>query len=204
MWDLTKAFRTQRAWGDSASQVQDDAWVFVQGGNVQEAMSAWFILSAENDTKNADATTVIASKEDFITYTLTVANTGNAPANSFIITDDLSQVLPYADMVDNGGGILSGNVISYPGITVPSGGSVSKSFKVRVKYSLASNLSYTMTNTYGNTITVRINTPQVLGTFVAPKTGGPSVAAASIFGSLIAGVLGVVRNRRKVWELIWD
>jgi fimbrial isopeptide formation D2 family protein len=190
--------------GDSASQVQDDAWVFiqgsVQGGNVNLVYSkrAW------NDTKNADATSQIASREDYITYTLTATNSGNSPANSFIITDDLSQVLPYADMVDNGGGVLSGNVISFPGITIPANGSVSKSFKVRVKFSLASNLSYSMVNTYGNTITVRINTPQVLGAFVAPKTGGPTVGLASIFGSLMAGGLAVIRNRRKVWELLWD
>ena len=190
--------------GDGASQVQDDAWVFtqgsVQGGNVSLVYSkrAW------NDTKNADAASVIASKEDYITYTLTATNSGNTPANGFIITDDLSQVLPYADMVDNGGGVISGNVISFPGITIPANGSVSKSFKVRVKYSLASNLSYSMVNTYGNTITVRINTPQVLGAFVAPKTGGPSATAASIFGTLMAGGMAVIRNRRKVWELIWD
>ena len=106
--------------------------------------------------------------------------------------------------MDNGGGVLSGNVISYPGLTVPSGGSVSKSFRVRVKYALTSNLSYTMVNTYGNTVTVKINTPQVLGAFVAPKTGGPSVVVASIFGSLMAGGFGIFRNRRKVWELLWD
>jgi len=35
----------------------------------------------------------------------------------------LSQVLPYADISDNGGGTLSGNVINYPPITVPVGGS---------------------------------------------------------------------------------
>ncbi|MBI3231493.1 MAG: DUF11 domain-containing protein [Candidatus Doudnabacteria bacterium] len=204
---------TARAWGDGTSQVQDDAWVFVNvynptctvncgavfGGNVNLVFSK----RANNDTKGADAANVVASKEDYITYTLTVTNIGNAPANSFIITDDLSQVLPYADLVDNGGGILSGNVISYPGITVPQGGSVSKSFKVRVKFHLATNLSYTMTNTYGNTVTVKINTPQVLGSFTAPKTGGPSLGLASIFGSLLAGGFGVFRNRRKVWELIW-
>jgi uncharacterized repeat protein (TIGR01451 family) len=194
---------TARASGDNASQVQDDAWVFVsgvQGGNINLVYSK----RANNDTKGTDATSVIAAREDYITYTLTVNNTGNQPATNFVITDDLSQVLPYADIVDNGGGTVSGNVISYPGITVPSGGSVSKSFRVRVKFHLANNLSYTMSNTYGNTIVVRINTPQVLGTFTAPKTGGPSVALASVFGSLMAGGMAVIRHRRKVLDLLWN
>jgi uncharacterized repeat protein (TIGR01451 family) len=106
--------------------VQDDAWVFisgVQGGNV----SLNYSKKAWNDSKGADATSVNASKEDYITYTLTVTNNGNTPANSFVITDDLSGVLPYADMSDNGGGTVSGNVITYPALTIPAGGSVSKS-----------------------------------------------------------------------------
>ncbi len=192
-----------RASGDSVSQVQDDAWVFisqVQGGNV----NLTFSKRAFNDTKNVDATAVNASREDYITYTLTVTNNGNSPATSFIITDDLSQVLQYADMVDNGGGSLNGNVITYPGITIPAYGSVSKSFKVRVKYHLAENLSYTMVNTYGNTVTVRINTPQVLGTFIAPKTGGPAAGLAGMFGAVITGVFALVRNRKKVLDLIWN
>ncbi len=178
-----------RVSGDSVSQVQDDAWVFVAAVptgctyncNPTGTVNLSYSKKAVNETKatyagqQVDATTVNASREDYIVYTLTVTNSGSVPANNFIITDDLSQVLPYADMVDNGGGSLSGNVINFPGITVPVGGSVSKSFKVRVKYALASNLRYTMTNVYGNTVTININNPQVLGTFTAPKTGADTV-----------------------------
>lgn len=195
---------TAKASGEATAQVQDDAWVFVQGQVQGGSVSLAYSKKAVNETKNTEATSVIASREDYITYTLTVTNSGNTLANNFVITDDLSQVLPYADMVDNGGGSLSGNILSYPGISIPAGGSVSKSFKVRVKFSLAANLSYTMTNTYGNTLSVRINTPQVLGAFVAPKTGGPSVALASAFGAIMVAGMAVVRNRKKVLELIWS
>ena len=169
----------------------------VLGGNVGLTYSK----RAVNETKNADATTVNASREDFITYTLTVANNGNTPANNFIITDDLSQVLPYADMVDNGGGSLGGNTINYPGITVPAGGSVSRSFKVRVKFSLAPNLSYSMSNTYGNTVAIRINAPQVLGAFVAPKTGVETMGFT--FAGMFTAAFVALKKRKGLMKLIF-
>ncbi len=198
--------------GDSVSQIQDDAWVFinntgctyncVQGGSVNLVYSK----RAVNETKTTsfgnpvDATTVNASREDYITYTLTVTNNGNSPANSFVITDDLSQVLPYADMVDNGGGNLNGNVISFPGITVPAGGAVSKSFKVRVKYGLESNLTYTMSNTYGNTVTIRINNPQVKGIFVAPQTGADT--SGFVFAGMLTAAFAVFRKKDLLIKLV--
>jgi uncharacterized repeat protein (TIGR01451 family) len=182
-----------RAYGDNVSQVQDDAWVFVQGSVQGGNVNLTYNKRAWNDTKNQDAQSVYASREDYITYTLTVTNNGNQPATNFVVTDDLSQVMPYVDMIDNGGGSLSGNVITYPGITVPANGSVSRSFKVRVKYHLANNLSYVMTNTYGNTVTVRINQPQVQGEFTAPKTGADSLALA--FGAATTGLYAVARRK---------
>jgi len=182
------------------SSVQDDAWVFVrgvQGGNV----SLVYSKKAYNDSKGADATSVIASKEDYITYTLTVYNSGNTPASNFVVTDDLSQVLPYADIVDNGGGTVTGNVITYPGISIPAGGSVSRSFKVRVKYFLSNDLSYVMTNTYGNTVTVRINTPRVLGAYVAPRTGADT--GVLLFSSLMTAGFAIIRKGKYLAKLIF-
>ncbi len=191
---------TASATSDNAGNVQASAWVFVgsvQGGNVNLIYSK----SAINETKNANATAVTASREDYIVYALMVINSGNAPANSFVITDDLSQVLPYADIVDFGGGTVSGNTITFPGITVPAGGSVTRNFKIRVKYSLAQNLSYSMVNTYGNTITIRINTPQVLGSFVAPKTGANTAGIA--FAGMLTAAVGIFRKRKDIMQLIF-
>ncbi|MEK7161499.1 MAG: LPXTG cell wall anchor domain-containing protein, partial [Patescibacteria group bacterium] len=194
--------RSTVASGDNTSSVQDDAWVFINTGSVQGGnVSLTYSKKAFNETKNQDATAITASKENYIVYTLTSANNGNTPANNFVITDDLSQVLPYAYIADNGGGTVSGNVISFPGLTVPAYGAVSRSFKVRVKYSLADNLSYVMTNTYGNSISVRINTPQVLGVFVAPKTGAETGAFA--FAGLLTAATALIKRRKQLLKLIF-
>jgi uncharacterized repeat protein (TIGR01451 family) len=148
---------------------------------------------AFNNTKNVDATSQPAEREDYITYTLTVTNNSGTQASNYVVTDDLSGVLPLADMVDLGGGQLSGNILSYPGMNIPAGSSISKTFKVRVKYHLSSSISYQMLNTYGNTVTVVINPPKP---YIPPKTGG----LVDLFGGLgFASILtaGFVIARKK-------
>ncbi len=184
--------------GDSVSQVHDTATVnstLVGQSNLVLSKKAW------NDTKNVDATTTPASREDFITYTLTVNNTGSQVANNFVITDDLSSVLTFADMVDNGGGTISNNVITFPSVNVPANGSVTKSFKVRVKYSLAANLNFTMVNTYGNTVTVQIQTPAPVPPVVIPKTGGETNAIA--FGGISTLGFAMYLKRKAIFKLIF-
>jgi uncharacterized repeat protein (TIGR01451 family) len=188
---------------DNAGSATASAWVFVNGSSVLGGnVSLNYTKRAFNDTKNADATSIVASKEDFITYTLTVNNSGNSPATNFIVTDDLSQVLPYADITDNGGGTVSGNTISFPGITVPANGSVTRSFRVRVKYSIGDTSTYVMTNTYGNSVVIRINnSPKVLGAFVAPKTGADT--NAFVFASLLCAAFAVFKKRQAIMGLVF-
>lgn len=186
---------TATVYSDNAGSATASAWVYINSGSVQGgSVTINYSKSAYNNTKNANAASVTASRGDSITYTLTASNSGNEPATSFTITDDLSQVLPYADITDNGGGSVSGNTITFPGITVPADGSVTRSFQVVVKNSLATNLSYTMSNTYGNTVNITINTPQVLGAFTAPKTGADT--NAFVFAGLITAVFAVAKKRQ--------
>lgn len=177
--------------GTSVGSVTDTACVSgtgsVAGVSVSLAKSAW------NDTKNVNATSQTASREDYITYSLTVRNTSGSDVVGYVITDDLSGILPLADMTDLGGGTLSGQTISYPAINIPVNGLVTKNFRVRVKYSLATNISYQMINTFGNTVTVVINTPQ---TYTPPKTGGNTNAAAGIgFAGLLTTGFLFLRKR---------
>lgn len=156
--------------------------------------------TAYNNTKGADATKVNASREDYITYTLTAKNTGTGTENNYVVRDDLSKVLPLADIIDYGGGYLDGNEIVFPETDIRAGQQVSQSFKVRVKYSLSPQLSYQMRNTYGNTVVVYI--PGQL-TYKAPKTGVDSNSAFA-FGGLVTAGFALFRKRQLVMKAIFS
>ncbi len=159
-----------------------------------------FSKKAWNDTQNKDATyNSTANREDYITYTLTVTNTGSADSKNFVITDDLSGILPFADVTNKFDGTVSGNTITFPAVTVPAGKSVSKTFQVRVKFHLAAHQSFLLTNTYGNRIDITIPGKTIL---VAPKTGSNAISM-TVFAGLITGGYVAFRKRKGLINLIW-
>jgi LPXTG-motif cell wall-anchored protein len=89
----------------------------------------------------------------------------------------------------------------YNGVTIPVNGSVSKTFKVRVKYNLPANLSYQLVNTYGNTVRINIVGSQVTGPIIAPKTGVDTQTAAG-FGGIITLAAAMVIKRKTVLGFI--
>ncbi len=186
---------TARATSSNTGSVQDTATVFISqvaGGNVNIVLSK----RANNDTKNIDATLTPASKEDYITYTLTTQNTGNAPATSYIVSDDLSNVLSYAGMVDLNGAVLNGNVISWPAETIGAGQTSTHIFRVRVNYNLPARTGLSLVNTYGNTVTIQIQQGQVLGAIlVAPTTGANALYAGFGFAALLTAGFWVMRKK---------
>jgi uncharacterized repeat protein (TIGR01451 family)/fimbrial isopeptide formation D2 family protein len=184
--------------GTSVADVSDDAFVRVIVISKPGIPNIVLSKRAFNDTKNVDATTVNASREDFITYSLVTTNTGTADSVNYVISDDLSQVLPFADMVERNGGTLNGNTISYPAVTIRPGETVVKTFKVRVKASLQPNLSFQMRNTYGNTIVINIPGKTV---FEAPKTGAAGTSAA-VFAGLFTSGFVIFRKRAALLKLI--
>ncbi len=180
---------TATASGANAASISDTACMTSSTGAVNLSLSK----TAYNNTKGVDATVNPASREDFITYTLTVRNTGNADALNYVISDDLSGILPLADTADLGGGTLNGKVLSYPAMTIPANGTVSKTFQVRVKYYLSASISYQMINTFGNTVTVLINPPTP---YTPPKTGGANDLLGGIgFAGLLTAVAAVARRK---------
>ncbi|MCC7356221.1 MAG: DUF11 domain-containing protein [Candidatus Doudnabacteria bacterium] len=185
-----------RATASNASSVQDDAHVFVGVSHGNPSIQLSKIV--RNDRTGEQGTNVKAAREDYLTYTLTVRNNGNSTADNFVISDDLSGILSFADVVDMGGGHMNGQTLTYSAMDIRAGQTVTKTFRVRVKYHLAAEQSYVLQNTYGNLVTV--NVPGT-STFVAPKTGSSGTSAAVFAGLLTSGFV-LYRKRQQLFSFI--
>jgi uncharacterized repeat protein (TIGR01451 family) len=194
----TTVCNVAKATGTSVNEVQDDACVKIY--TTPKPGSPNIVLSkrAFNDTKNVDATSVNAARGDYITYSLITTNNGTADQTNYVIRDDLSQVLPLADLVAANGGTVTGNVISYPAVTIKPGETVVKTFKVRIKQTLDKNLSYQLKNTYGNTVIITVPGEKV---YQAPTTGAAGTSAAAFAGLVTAGFV-LVRNRGSLLKFL--
>lgn len=153
--------------------------------------------SAFNETKNYNAVSQPAYPGDVIVYTLSYLNdSGSTETVSF--EDDLTDVLYSADLINSGGGSLSGNTLRFPAVSIPANTRVDRVFRVKVKQLPANTLDTLMSNTFGNGVDVRIRVSgvsggSVKGTYTAPPTG-PSDALPAVFA--LAAVLGYYIFRR--------
>jgi hypothetical protein len=82
---------------------------------------------------NVAAGTVAAKESDKITYTLNFENTGQT-AKSVKIEDNLSDVLEYSDLIDNGGGTFtdSTKTLSWPDVTLGAGEKQQRTFAIQM------------------------------------------------------------------------
>lgn len=143
-------------------------------------------------TENADGTTAKAG--DRLEYKLSVKNTGKT-SGSYVIQDNLADVLEYADMIDTGGGTLSKkdaftpiekiNSISWPAVEIKPGETIQKIVNVKIKdtipatpQSISNPESYNcrlVNNFSGHQTTIMVNcpTPKAVEQVVTelPKTG---------------------------------
>lgn len=156
--------------------------------------------SARNLTSNTDATAQKAKSSDRIEYTLTARNDGKAPA-TITPTDDLSDVLEYAELYDNGGGSLNKEtkVLSWPQFELKPGEKRSIIYVVKMKPQLSamargssdpSSYDCRITNVFGNSIEVVVDcpAPKVVEQTVAqlPKTGpGENMTFAGILAAVV-------------------
>jgi hypothetical protein len=125
----------------------------------------------------ADANNTTARPGDQLQYTLSVKNTGK-DSGSYAMTDNVADILQYADLVDAGDGRLvtesEPNVLTPASVVWPTfsdikpGAIVERTLLVKVKLTIpatavntANQQSYncTVTNTFGNTLNVGIQCP---------------------------------------------
>jgi uncharacterized repeat protein (TIGR01451 family) len=141
--------------------------------------------TARNDTQNiakADGTT--ARPGDVITYTLSVANSGKSTVKKFVVEENISDLLDYADVTDYHGGVLDAksNVIRWPATDVPATQAITKQLTIKIKNPLPSTptppsnpgkYDMTMTNVYGNAVNIKLP-PTVVKTTEQVTTNLPN------------------------------
>lgn len=154
-----------------------------------------------------------ANAGDEVEYTLTTTNLASTAKEAYIVTEDLSDVLYYADVTDAGGGTLTGNKLIWPAKTIAAnGGKLTNTFKVKVKNPVPNNAAsgsnptnydYNMFNEYGDQVNIKINKPLIQQVIdVAsnlPETGAASYLLIIVF--LGMSVYFFVRNRQLTSEL---
>lgn len=125
--------------------------------------------TATNMTQGmVEASTVTARAGDKISYTITVENKGIV-SESVTMQEDLTDVLEYAKVVDQGGGTLNDQkVLTWPAVTLAKGQKQSRTIAVQMMDSIPSTNTGTgvptsydckMANTFGNTINVNVDCP---------------------------------------------
>jgi len=146
---------------------------------------------------NADGTT--AQPSDVITYTLSAQNTGNANATGYVMQEDLTDVLEYADVVDLDGGSLNGNLLTWPTATIIAGTTLTHKVTVRVKNPVPNtappagnpnSYDHIMTNVYGNAVNIRVATPIAVTTVAATSTSLPNTGPGA--GIILAAAIAIV------------
>ncbi len=162
----------------------------------------------------ADANGSTVKAGDVIEYKLTVTNKGNAKIAKYVVTENISDVLDYADVVDLSGGTLDkNNIISWPPQDLKPKSTISKTFTVRIKNPIPTTPTATsdpghydskMTNVYGNTVTINIPQPPSkrieIVTTTLPNTG-PGTSLLIGFAITAAVAYFFARSRLFATEL---
>lgn len=170
-------------------------------GSLDQNACVIYNKSAVDVTSNSSSDTGFnANVNDVIKYTLTAKNIGNNDIKNFIFEDNLSYVLDYSNVIENNGASIKNNSIIFPPTLLKSKETKSVNFEVKIlspiptsPASTSDPLLYnlTLTNTYGNTIIIKLpNSPSKViesTTKNLPNTGpGSSIFLIGLI-ALLAG-----------------
>lgn len=173
-----------------------------------------------------DANNTTAKPGDRLEYRLSVKNTGKT-TGSYVIEDNLSDVLEYADLIDSGGGTLTKkdaftpiervNTISWPSISLKPGETVQKIVSVQIKatipatpQSISNPESYNcrlVNNFSGHQTIIMVDcpTPKAVEQVVTelPKTGATeNMLFAGVLLAVVAYFYARARQMKKEVRLI--
>lgn len=115
------------------------------------------------------ASSAIAYPSDQISYTINIRNDSSSPTLTKV-SDNLSDVLEYSTLIDNGGGTLNQTtkILSWPDVTLKPKTEQTRTFAIRLLDTLPATAqgtyntkSYdcTMTNVFGNSIDIGVDCP---------------------------------------------
>ncbi len=168
--------------------------------NDQSCISVTQSKTAKNLTQNVDATSVAAQASDRIEYTIYLENVGSVNATQNV-TEDLTDVLEYADLTQNGGGTFDANshVLSWGDVALKPGEKASYSFVVTLKSTIPtmargqsdpSSYDCIMLNAFGNTVKIDVacTAPKIVEQTIEelPSTGpGENMLFAGVVGSIV-------------------
>lgn len=167
--------------------------------------------------RNDNANNTVAKPGDRIEYYLTIKNTGKT-TGSYVMEDNMSDVLEYADMIDTGGGTLAKkdaftpvekiHTITWPSVSVKPGETIQKIVSVQIKSTIPATPQSTgnpesyncrLVNDFSGhptTIMVDCPTPKVVERVVTelPKTG---VTENIIFAGAILAIVAYFYARAR-------
>jgi hypothetical protein len=160
---------------------------------------------------DANKTTAVAG--DVIEYTIKVLNSGDAALADLPITDDVYDILEYADITDLGGGSIQGHQLVWSaGAIIPAHTTVTKTFQATVKTpvpaTVANGTSFDliMHNIFGtNAVDVHVQPPTAAKQLEQtsqqlPETGaGTSLFIVCVIAALL--VFFYSRNRQLIHEV---
>lgn len=171
---------------------------------------------ATNDTQNIpDANNTVARPGDVVTYTLQAKNTSKTTTvKKFVVEEDINDILEYADVVDLHQGVKNEkNIVTWPATDVKPEQTIEKQITIRIKNPLPQtpqstsnpgSFDMTMTNVYGDTVTIKLppNVPKTTEqvTKTLPNTGPGETMIVGFVVTIIVGYF-FARSRLMVKEL---
>lgn len=168
-----------------------------------------FKKAANVTTNTPDANGTTAKAGDVITYTLSTKNTGKATVKKYVVSENISDILDYADVIDyHGGTINDKNIVGWPAADIKAGATLEQKLTVKVKDPIpqtpvsSSNpgkFDLTMTNVYGTDVNIKLP-PSIIKTTEQVTTTLPNTGPGAniIMGTVLVVVVGYFFARSRL------